>query len=348
MTWLTPGPTWEGLRPMPAAPRRRRVWLGLALVAALATALVVVRLDEAAVRGEGADAGGADAPAAPTRPSGVPTPSGPLTLTDLRQVPAASRGCLLGRPRSVISPDLPASSAKWRSDLTEDFDRLRPRIWRTRDQTLLNHDSAYLLERNVTTRNGRLAITARQESAGGRSYTSGYVDTDGRYALPTTFQVAIRAKTPSRQGLWAAPLWLRPTDRSGGEIDLVETTRRPGEPPRVSQSIHTAYGDDHQVSARRFDLADLGDRTGTAWHDYVIRKTPGLIVMWIDGRVTSAFCAGSPSWYEEYYDAGKRWSLRVNLQVGGWGGQPRPGDDWSGQRATMLVDSLRTWVRKGA
>ncbi|WP_436699558.1 glycoside hydrolase family 16 protein [Nocardioides sp. BYT-33-1] len=335
---------------MASAPRRGRhrrpVWVGLALVAALAAAVVVVRLDETASHPARVDAGRQGGTTAPAAPSATPPPSGPLTLADLQQVPAASRGCLLGRPRSVIRPDRPRTSARWRIDLDESFDRLRPRIWNTRDQTLLDHDVAYLLERNVTIRRGRLAIAARQESAGGRDYTSGYVDTNGRYALPSTFQVAIRAKAPSRQGLWAAPLWLRPTDRSGGEIDLVETTRRPGEPARVSQSIHSAYGAGHQVAARRFDLADLGDRDGTGWHDYVIRKTPGLIVMWIDGQVTSAFCAGSPSWYEEYYDAGKRWNLRINLQVGGWGGPPRIGDDWSGGRSTLLVDSVRTWVRK--
>lgn len=328
---------------MPVAPRRRRVAVGLCVLAAVAAVLVALRLDETTTPEGALEQGGG--PSAPATGSAGPTPSGPLTLADLQQVPAASRGCLLGRPRATIRADLPPTSARWRDDLDEDFDRLRPRIWNTRDETRLDHDVAYLLGRNVTTRRGRLAITARQEAAGGRSFTSGFVDTDGRYSLPATFQVAVRAKAPSRQGLWAAPLWLRPTDRSGGEIDLAETTHRPGEPARVSQSIHSAYGAGHRVAARRFELADLGDRTGTGWHDYVVRKTPGLIVMWIDGRVSSAFCAGSPAWYDDYYDAGKRWSLRINLQVGGWGGTPRTGDDWSGGRSTLLVDSVRTWVR---
>jgi beta-glucanase (GH16 family) len=326
-------------------PRARRLGILLAVVAAVASVVVAVRLDQAAVPAGLADTTQPGGPGGSSTAAAGPASSGPLTLADLQQVPAASRGCLIGRPRSAIRADLAPTSARWRQDLDEGFDRLRPQVWNTRDETLLDHDIAYLLDRNVATRRGRLTITARQESAGGRSYTSGFVDTNGRYALPSTFQVAVRAKAPSRQGLWAAPLWLRPTDRSGGEIDLAETTRRPGEPARITQSIHTAYGTGHQVAARRFDLADLGDRTGTGWHDYVVRKTPGLIVMWIDGQVASAFCAGSPTWFEDYYDAGKRWNLRINLQVGGWGGQPRIGDDWSGGRSTLVVDSVRTWVR---
>ena len=333
---------------------RVRGWLlalSSAVLAAGITAVVVRDTDDGlATGGSGARHGDGTLPGQSARPFD-PTAarehkprSDTLDLDELRGVDAASRACLLGRPAGTVRPELSAASPRWRRDLSDDFDRIDPRRWTVRDHTLLDHDDAYLLADNVTTRDGDLAITARRQPVAGREFTSGYVATDGKYSLPPSFQVEVRAKVPMRQGLWAAPLWLRPVDRSGGEIDLAETTHQPGEPPTLHHSIHTSYGPDQQVAARRYPFAGIGDRHGTGWHTYVLRKTPGLMVMWVDGEVEAAFCTGSPGWYDSYYDVGKRWNLRINLQVGGWGGAPRPGDDWSGDRATLLVDRVTTWV----
>ncbi|GAA3818581.1 glycoside hydrolase family 16 protein [Nocardioides panacisoli] len=334
---------------------RVRGWLLALSSAVLAAGITAVALrdvdgglagDEAGAS-SGKDGPSTDPPADPFDPTAAKERAGRhdgLDLDELRGVDAASRACLLGRPADTVRPDAPAESRHWRPDLNDDFDRIDSRWWTVRDHTLLDHDDAYLLAGNVTTRGGDLAISARREAAGGRDFTSGYVATDGKYSLPPTFQVQVRAKVPTRPGLWAAPLWLRPTDGSGGEIDLAETTHQPGERPTVHHSIHTSYGPDQQVAARRYPFAGIGDRTGTGWHTYVLRKTPGLMVMWVDGEVEAAFCTGSPGWYDSYYDVGKRWNLRINLQVGGWGGAPRADDDWSGDRATLLVDSVTTWV----
>jgi len=331
-----------------ARPRRGRFWL--LLVVLLVAGVVVVGLRHTRDKvGEGASTSAPSA-SAPSAPSGTPTSqpgtSGAdrLQLADLDGLDATSRSCLLGRPARVVQVGRAERSPRWRRDLVERFDRLDPDRWTARDDTRLNHDRASLLARNVSTRGGRLAISARREAVAGRAFTSGFVETDGKYTLPDTFQVAVRAKVPVHQGLWAAPLWLRPADGSAGEIDVVETTHRPGEAPRVHHSIHTAYGPKRQVAAHRYPFADVGDRAGTRWHTYVLRKTPGLMVVWVDGKVTAAFCVGAPDWYDTYYDAGKRWSMRINLQVGGWGGGPRPGEAWRGGSATLLVDKITTWV----
>lgn len=256
-----------------------------------------------------------------------------------------SQACLLGRPVWTANPKLSATS-RWHRGFADGFASLDRNRWNLRDGLERDNDDDFVSARNVTTRGGHLVIQARREVVGGRDYTSGFVDTDGLYSLPSTFQVRVRAKVPMRYGLWAAPLWLRPADRGAGEIDLVETTYRPGEGPRLHQSIHTAYGPGQRVFARRFPFSAIGDPTGTRWHTYVLRKTPGLMVMWVDGRVTAAFCAGSPGWYDKYYDAGKRWNLRMNLQVGGWGGRPQARESWAGDRASLLIDSVTTWVRR--
>lgn len=232
----------------------------------------------------------------------------------------------------------------WRVHLVENFDRLSSARWNVRDRTYNSNEDSYLLARNTNVSGGVLRITGRKEKVGGRNYTSGYVDTNGKYTLPDEFRVRVRAKVPMQQGLWAAPLWLRPADYSDGEIDLVETYGSERNRPRVHQTIHTGYGSGHQQSVRETPYAELGDRTGTGWHVYEMIKTRGRLVMKVDGVTTATWGPNDPSWYSRYYDAGKRWHLRINMQIGGdWGGLPDSSTDWS--KATMAVDYVHTWVR---
>ncbi len=246
-------------------------------------------------------------------------------------------------PRSP-SPDLGPSQVKgWALDINEEFNTLDPNRWNVRDRTYNSNEDSYLLAANTRVRDGVLVIEGRRESAGGRQYTSGYVDTNRHYSVPNRFRAEIRARVPMQQGLWAAPLWFRPTDGSGGEIDLVETYGREAARPLVHQTIHTDYGAQHRQSALTYPFARLGDPAGTGWHTYVVEKTPGRIVMTVDGVTTATWRSGDPDWFNKYYEAGKRWNLRINMQIGGsYGGKPDASTDWS--RATMAVDYLRTWV----
>ncbi len=151
---------------------------------------------------------------------------------------------------------------------------------------------------------------------------------------------------PFEQGLWAAPLWFRPTNGSGGEIDLVETYGKEAARPTVHQTIHTDYGASHQQMAITKPYSSFSNvAASNAWHTYTIEKVPGRITMWVDGVETSRFSTGSPSWYKQYYDAGKSWNLRINMQIGGsYGGQPDSSTDWSPNKSDMELDYIRTWV----
>ena len=233
----------------------------------------------------------------------------------------------------------------WQPSLAENFDRLDGAVWNVRDQEANANEDSYLLARNVGVSDGLLRIQARRESAGGRGFTSGYLDTNHKYALPNYFRAEVRAKVPLEQGLWAAPLWLRPADYSGGEIDVVETYGSESARPVVHHTIHTEYGPGHATSARLAYLGPLGDPSGRGWHVYTVEKTPGLIRMWVDGRLTATWSSADPAWFDRYYEAGKSWHLRVNLQVGGeWGGLPDHTTDWRPERTALLVDYIRTWV----
>ena len=66
--------------------------------------------------------------------------------------------------------------------------------------------------------------------------------------------------------------------------------------------------------------------------------------MWVDGKLSSEFTASSVSWFDRYYEAGRRWNLRVNLQVGGQLRPARRSTRWSGDHSVMELDYVRTWV----
>jgi beta-glucanase (GH16 family) len=231
----------------------------------------------------------------------------------------------------------------WAADLDDEFDSLDTSVWRARDHQGYLRDDATVLARNVTAQDSMLRVQAKLEAADGRSYTTGDLDTYGKYSMPNYFRVEVRAKVPYEQGMWAAPIWIRPSDGSAGEIDLVETYGDQAARPIVHQTIHTEYGETHrQVHLQTPFSAVGGDPSG--WHTYVVEKTPGQIVMWVDGVKTAEFNATNTSWFDTYYEAGKRWSLRSSLQIGGSHGLPDDTTDWAPDKTAMVLDHVKTWV----
>ncbi len=103
-----------------------------------------------------------------------------------------------------------------------------------------NNELQYYLQNNVTVADGFLNITARQQAAGGRSYTSSRIKTQDKFEF-TYGRVDIRARMPIGTGLWPA-LWLLGAniDEVGwprcGEIDIMEM--RGDEPNKTLSTIH--------------------------------------------------------------------------------------------------------------
>lgn len=255
------------------------------------------------------------------------------------------RGIRPGTPPTQPQPPTDPESP-WQLAYSEDFDQLDSKVWNVANSTYLAHEDSHLWARNVTTEEGKLRIQAkREETTVGRTtrqYTSGYINSNGKYSFPNYFKVEVRARVPLEQGMWAAPLWLRPLDGSGGEIDLIETYGN--RPTRYNHTIHTAYGENRQQK----HIQGTYRTDPLAWHTYTLEKTPGQIKMWIDGEHTATFKSGDPSWYDTYYEADKRWVFRINLQVGGkWGGLPDQTTDWTPHKTAMEVAYLKAWVPAG-
>lgn len=220
----------------------------------------------------------------------------------------------------------PAVPAGWRTTFYDGFagpavDRSK---WNVRDAQGNNNEQSWLLARNVSIRDQHLIVTAKAEAAGGRRFTSGYLDTIGKFSQRGgLFQV--RAKLPCRpgstRGLWAAPLWLR-GDTSPMEVDPVETwgtgpggglSDYKGHEGSGSGSIHqNTDGKQGKVSGWLAPgVADLY----TDFHLYEVEWEPDqYVALRIDGVEKVRATVRNAPWIAGPDFAGKA-NLRVNLQV---------------------------------
>lgn len=101
-------------------------------------------------------------------------------------------------------------------------DRIDKSKWYVEDAALVkNNEQQYYTPKNVYLKDGKLILKSAKQRMGGRPYTSGLVETKGRF----TFQygrVEVRAKLPGTKGLWPAH-WMMPERGSWPpEIDIME------------------------------------------------------------------------------------------------------------------------------
>lgn len=171
---------------------------------------------------------------------------------------------------------------------------------------------------NATVEGGKLVITAKRESIGGKDYTSTRMRTvnkgDWKYG-----RFEIRAKLPPGQGFWPA-IWLLPTDRTyggwaaSGEIDIVEAR---GQTPRtVLGTLH--YGNtspNNQSSGGAYSLPS-GFFTDS-FHTFVLEWSEGRMLWYVD----DVFYQVQTEWntvsapFPAPFD--QRFHLLLNVAVGG-------------------------------
>ena len=193
-----------------------------------------------------------------------------------------------------------------------------------------NQEKEYYTDSNHVVKDGKLIITAKQESVGGMSYTSTRIRTKTD-AGDTLFaarygRIEARMKLPTEEGLWPA-FWMLPVDTSiygtwaaSGELDIMEARGRVTD--KVGGTIHfgsqwpnnTYYGKE-----QTFDSStDIG-----AYHVYSVEWEPGKITWLVDDVPyfsTGNFWSKSSGNAENYaYGApfDVPFYLVLNLAVGG-------------------------------
>lgn len=198
---------------------------------------------------------------------------------------------------------------------------------------------------NATVANGMLTITARQQRAGAKNYTSARLRTlnmpNGGQWTHGRFEARIRS--PRGAGMWSA-FWMLPANTTvawpaSGEIDIQEAT---GQRAMFQLgSIH--YGP--SAAGHQFITAEVRKQPGTwadAFHVYAVEWQANRISWYIDdvlyARKTPADLANPADWTFEHY----QYYLLLNLAVGGGLGGAV---DNAALPQAMQVDYVRAYAK---
>lgn len=237
---------------------------------------------------------------------------------------------------AVIAQDQAKSRKAWQLVWQDEFNSksLDTSKWNVLIRETSKHgELQYYVPDEVYAENGCLRIRSRVRKYGSKEYTSGRLDTEGKFA-PVYGRFEIRAKLPGGQGLWPAH-WLYPQERdwlmektmedavAAGkerlipeerpwytEIDIMEFLGH--EPTVLYGTIHYCAFD----GARR---SSSGTWRGTAdytkdFHVYALEWEPDSIRWYIDGNLIHATTNGIP--HKPHY-------IIINTAIGGsWPGNP--------------------------
>lgn len=193
-------------------------------------------------------------------------------------------------------------------------------------------------EQNVFVKDGILNIVARQESFMGSGYTSGRLNTFGKFEQKFG-RIEARIQLPWGQGLWPA-FWMLGNDINEvgwpqcGEIDIMEY--RGQNPTVLIGSVHGPGYSAGNAEGKEYRL--LNDRFDTDFHIFGIEWGPEYINYYVDdvlyNRITPEDVNGDWVFDHPFY-------LIVNLAVGGnFVGSPNANTSFP---QTMAVDYIRVY-----
>jgi beta-glucanase (GH16 family) len=178
-----------------------------------------------------------------------------------------------------------------------------------------NEELEYYRAENATVSDGILTITAREESFGGRQYTSTRMTTRNKFERAYG-RFEARIQLPIGQGIWPA-FWLLGSDigevgwPTCGEIDIMEY--RGQQPNLVSGALHGPGYSGGSALSGRFQL-DRGFNEG--FHVFAVEWEENRISWFVDNTVYKSFTP-------ETIPSGARWVfdhpffIILNMAVGG-------------------------------
>jgi hypothetical protein len=184
-----------------------------------------------------------------------------------------------------------------------------------------------------------VALTAIDQASDGFPYTSGYISTQGQYALNYGL-IDFRAKMPAGQGLWSG-LWLDQPDHSNpwGEIDVQEM---------LLNDTHTVYGSAHGWAPTQWGETQstvMWADASQGYHDYQLAWQPGLLTWAVDGIAYAQYsqAQAEAAGYPWVFDDGAGFYLIASLTVGAadeWSGAPNASTPFP---SSMEVQSIKVW-----
>ena len=214
-----------------------------------------------------------------------------------------------------------------------------------------NQEEQYYQEENVSIKDGNLVITAKKESAGGKSYTSARINTKEKVAIKYGY-IESKISLPEVEGLWPA-FWMLPESDTpyggwpaSGEIDIMEARGRVND--MTSAALH--YGPITGSSVYQTKTHVLRDDTISSYHIYALEWTEYKMSWYVDDdlffSIDNSPSARGQKWYTmaapESLTApfDHEFHILLNMAVGGhFDGFINPPDDFIS--AEMKVDYVR-------
>ncbi len=210
-----------------------------------------------------------------------------------------------------------------------------------------NNEKQYYRRENIEVKDGLLVITAKKESYGGKSYTSGRVRTKGKGDW-LYCRIEMRAKMPLGRGLWPA-FWMLPTNSpyggwaASGEIDIMEYIGH--EPNVVHGTLH--YGGQWPNNVHKGSSYTLPQGSfAEDFHVFAFEWEKTRMRWYVDGKLYRStgewYSTAAP--YPAPFDV--PFHLLINLAVGGnWPGSPDATTVFPQQ---LLIDYVRVYQKETA
>jgi len=203
-----------------------------------------------------------------------------------------------------------AKKAGWHMIWHDEFegDSIDLSKWRVEDAALVkNNELQYYTPEEVYVHDGVLTLRSSKQEMGSREYTSGLVETKGKFSFQYG-RVEIRAKLPKGRGIWPAH-WMMPTSgKWPPEIDIMELIGH--QPTVVYMSLHTGVW----PAKKHFGKLYIGPDFSEDFHEFVVEWDEDQICWYVDGEGRCQTGEDIPK--EPFY-------VILNTAVGGsWPGNP--------------------------
>ncbi|MBN2190729.1 MAG: family 16 glycosylhydrolase [Candidatus Aureabacteria bacterium] len=204
------------------------------------------------------------------------------------------------------APERPGWILIWNDEF--EGSELDPAKWRVSDTApVKNKELEYYTPEDVYLENGCLILRSQKRDMGGREYTSGHVDTKGRF-LTTYGRIETRAKMPGGQGIWPAHWMLPIRGIWPPEIDIMELLGHA--PDRVYMTVHWGHWPNNQHAGKSFKGPDFTKD----FHVFAVEWEPEEIRWYVDDVLRYTATKNIPK--EPFY-------IILNTAVGGeWPGNP--------------------------
>ena len=249
------------------------------------------------------------------------------------QLPPADSQPTDSRPADSSTVD----NAGWYLAWSDEFNgpRIDTTIWNITDEFVTkNGELEYYRPGNAFIENGALVLEARQETYGGKDFTSGCVMSQGKKTFKYG-RLTARIKLPATTGMWPAFWMLGATGAwpDGGELDIMESKGRL--PDSVWGTAHWGpyINGNHPNYGLTYQFPSGQDITG--WHDYTLEWSANNLRWSVDGATPYVTMASRDPFNQDFY-------FILNLAVGGmFDNDAQPPRPMAPQR--MLVDYVRVY-----